>query len=230
MKNKGQGVLAGVILLGLVIVFASYKFVYSSYKEKTAVIEAENATLEKKVETLKVYYDNRETYKKNIEMYFSEVETILEKYPADVRYEDVIMQAVYMQMRAPITFDSMTISDKIDLVTVPEETIVNLQDDRYPSSVSFKETETSYMNEVKYDALKAILSQILEKENRVAIKQINYTKATVDEDGQPILSGSIDLAYYSVTGTSKEYVAPSIAEYESQTSNIFGVEIVEEEE
>ena len=65
-----------------------------------------------------------------------------------------------------------------------------------------------------------MIRQIYESDNRIGIDNIVYTKN--EEYG--LLEGNIDIYFYSLAGTDKEYAAPDIAEYPAGTSDPFRAE------
>ena len=68
---------------------------------------------------------------------------------------------------------------------------------------------------------------MLFRSNRIGIQNVVYSKGDAEN---PNLSGHIDLVFYSVQGTGKEYAAPDMIPYIAGTDNIFGKVTVSGEE
>lgn len=218
MKNKGTKALTYTAAAGILLLVLVYVFCYQKLKTEAENIEASNRVLSARVSELKQYYDNREDYLREIEEMQVRIDDILAEYPAYSCEEDVIMLAVGVQMSTPIVYSGINIADHNAFLTIPAETVTAAGLEAYPGEIQFVEQGASYMNDVSYASLKQVVKTILESENRIGIKSIMYAKN--DQTGE--LTGSFDLRFYSVSGTSKTYVAPNIMEYLSGTENIFG--------
>lgn len=238
MKEKGRNIFIIVLLIGVIAIVASYYAVMRPYKAKTETLKSEIATLQERVDTLEVYKRNEGTYKADIAKHLEEVATVLDEYPADAKYEDVLMEAVALQNNFhQLKFLTIITDDKEEILNVSDETVQNMNRDEYVSAVGFNKTEATYTSETTYAGLKASLEQILSMDNRVTIASINFQKAghwdvAILPDGaeefvlyksEPLLAGGIVLDYYSVSGTDKVYVAPDMREYENGVNDIFGI-------
>jgi len=225
-NNKSKSFLIIVVVLGVLGLIAVYQFVYTKYKNEAANLSATNDVLADRVATLKVYYDNRDSYTASIKTMMDSTEEMLKDYPADVTLEDGIMQAVYMQAASEIGYESINILEKAEVVSVPEETITAVADDRYPTSLIFQRRAVTYNNRITYPELKNAIQSIFARDKRIAIDTITYTR--INAMGEPKLQGEIDLSFFSIAGTNKEYQYPDINEYIAGTNNIFG-NVTEEE-
>ena len=54
----------------------------------------------------------------------------------------------------------------------------------------------------------------------IGIKKITYSRVG---DDTPLLSGTLELAFYSMVGNGKEYQKPDMMPYENGSTNIFGI-------
>lgn len=212
-----QKTFLGVTLVGVLVLVAIYVFVYLDYTEKTTVLEASNKELQAVVTELEEYNTNMERYKIEIDEIKAEVDTILEQYPADAREEDAIMLAVNLQKRNTIDFDAINMDEKEIVYTVEPYLVQAAALEGLDGSLVFKQKQAVYVNETTYRELKSVIQQIYESDNRIGIDNIVYTKN--DEFG--ILEGNIDVYFYSLAGTDKEYVAPDITPYIRGTEDPF---------
>ena len=228
MKDRGKSLFVLVLLIGIILVGCSYYFVAKPKKAAAQALKTENDVLQSRVDTLEVYKKNEKQYEADIKKNLDEVAGVLEKYPADTTYEDVIMQAVNMQLASTIKFNTITMEDKEDVLEVSDETVQTMNRKEYISGMAYEKRECIYTGEMTYPALKTSLNQILTRNDRTGIKDITMQKVSAEEE--IILGCSVVVDFYSVRGTDKVYVAPNIADYISGVENIFGVPELTEEE
>lgn len=224
--NNNKNLLLYVAAIGALLMILVYVFVFQRLTTEAEAIETSNRELSKRVNELKGYYDNRENYLKGIQMTEQLIDELLTVYPADARDEDVIMLAVQMQQGNDGEFLSINVDRGDALHVVSAETISAAASEKYNQSIQFRDLYATYVNEVGYPGLKSMIQTIYDSSNRIGIQNIAFTRG--DEEN-PKLSGHIDLVFYSVTGTGKEYVTPDIVPYIAGTDNIFGEIAVPEE-
>lgn len=221
-SSKGSGnrnLLLYVAAFGALLMILVYVFVYQKLNTEAEAIQASNRTLSQRVNELKVYYDNRETYLRDTQTLEMLMDELLTVYPADAREEDAIMLAVQMQRGSEATFLSINMNKGGVLHEVPAETVLAAASETYTQAIQFRNMDAIYVNEVSYAGLKSMIQTVFDSSNRIGIQNIVYSKGDAEN---PNLSGHIDLVFYSVAGTGKEYVVPDIMPYIAGTSNIFG--------
>lgn len=224
-KGSSKNLLLYVTAFGALLMILVYVFVYQKLTTEAEAIQNSNRTLNQRVNELKVYYDNRETYLKDtqtLELLMGELLTV---YPADAREEDAIMLAVQMQRNSEAGFLSINMQKGNVIYEVPAETVSAAASETYNQAIRFRNMDTVYVNEVSYAGLKSMIQTIFDSSNRIGIQNIVYSKGDAEN---PNLSGHIDLVFYSVEGTGKEYVAPDIMPYIAGTNNIFGEIVIPE--
>lgn len=212
-----QKTFMGVTLVGVLMIVIVYVFVYLDFSQKTEALEQSNSELAATVKELEEYNTNMESYKLEIEEIKAEVNSILDAYPADAREEDAIMLAVELQERNIIDFDAINMDEKEGVYTVEPYLVTAAAMEGLDESLVFAQKHAVYVNETTYAQLKSVIQQVYESNNRIGIDNIVYTKN--DEYG--VLEGNIDIYFYSLAGTDKEYSAPDIAQYEKGTSDPF---------
>ena len=218
LKNYfNKNTFLGITLVGLLAIVAVYVFVYMDYTENTEELEASNRTLQAKVNELQKYADNMEMYQSEISEMKTAIADIIAEYPADAREEDIIMLAVQIQERNAIAYDAINMEATEGVYTVPYENVRMASIEGLDGELTFTKKHAVYVNTTNYDNLKTVVEQVFDSNNRIGINSIVYAKN--EENGT--LEGSIDLNFYSVVGTDKEYAAPDIAVYLSGTSDLF---------
>lgn len=218
-KGINKQVFTYVILLALIALVAVYFLGYKKYVDLAETTQVSNEALQETVDSLKVYYINEAQYKADMEPMAEEIHEIMEQYPADIREEDILMHAVQTQTQASVAYSNINMDDAEVLQTISKDVVVATAQEDMQSEVTFVEKTGTYVNELDYTALKKSIQAVFDSEYNIGIKRIVYKKA----DNNGTLSGSIELAFYSMTGNGKEYEEPDMIPYLSGSTNIFGV-------
>lgn len=225
--NSGKNIMLYVAGGGALLMILVYFLVYQKLVDKANEIEASNQVLAQRVEELKGYYDNRETNLANTQILEQLTDELLTVYPADAKEEDAIMLAVQMQWESGAQFLNINMERSDSPIhVVPVETVRAAASEQYKQELQFRDMTATYINEVSYAGLKSLIQMVYDSNNRIGIQNVSYSRG--DEEN-PNLSGQVELVFYSVSGTGKEYVAPDIVPYLAGTDNIFGEITVSEE-
>ena len=211
---------------GALLMILVYVFVFQRLTTEADAINASNRTLNQRVNELKVYYDNRYIYMEDTQVLEQLLDELLVEYPADAREEDAIMLAVQMQRDSGAEFLTVNMQKGNVIHEVSAETVSAAASEKYTQAIQFRNMDAVYVNEVSYTGLKNMIWTIFDSSNRIGIQNIVYSKGDTEN---PNLSGHIDLVFYSVQGTDKEYVAPDIVPYIAGTDNIFGEIVIPED-
>ena len=225
-SNNNQSRLLYVTAFGALLMILVYVLVFQRLITEAEDIEASNRTLSQRVNQLKVYYDNRYTYMENTQVLEQLLDELLMEYPSDAREEDAIMLAVQMQYNSGAEFLTINMEKGDAMHIVPAETVTAAASEKYTQEIQFRSMNAVYVNELTYAGLKSIIQTVFDSGNRIGIQNIAYAKGDAEN---PHLSGHIDLVFYSVSGTGKEYIAPDIVPYIAGTDNIFGEIVIPEE-
>lgn len=225
-KITSKQVFTYVLLLGIIAVVAVYFLVYKKNMELADQKNASNATLNQRVKSLEQYHIDEPRYLEEMEPMKKEIDVLLEPYASNVTDLDLIMQAVKTQQVAPIVYSGINLGGKNVMKAISVDTVQKAAVEKYQEQITFVEQTCTLPNKITYEGLKTAVQSLFDSEYLIGIKSITYAKA--GENGE--LQGNIDLSYYYVTGTGKEYVKPVLTEYESGTENIFGVKKDEDEE
>lgn len=215
-----------VAAFGALLLLLVYVLVYQRLITEADSINASNRTLSQRVNELKQYYDARGQYQADTQVLEQLIDEVLEQYPADAREEDSIMLAVQMQRNSEAKFLTINMEKGDAVKVIPVETVTAAGNEKYTQELQFCDMSATYVNEVSYAGLKKLIQTVYDSSNRIGIQNISYSKGDAEN---PNLSGHIDLVFYSVKGTDKEYVAPDIIPYLAGTDNIFGEIVVPQE-
>lgn len=224
-KINAKQVMTSVALLGLLGFIAVYVFVFQAYSAKAEEITRSNAVLSKRVNVLREYYNNMDNYNAEIADMQEQVKVWLDTFPADVKEEDIIVLALDTEKKALVNYSNINIGEREELTKIPAEVVKNAGMENLESELTFVKRQTSYVNETEYFSLKDCVETINNNSNRLAISNISYSS---DEDNKLLLKGNIDVTFYSVVGTGKEYVPQKLPAYESGLPILFGYPSVEE--
>jgi len=212
-----QKTFAIISVVGLLAVLVIYVFVYLNMQTKTEELEAENDTKRALVAQLEEYYNNMAVYEADIATMQEEIAEVMSRYPADAREEDILMLAVETQTDNAIGFDSINMEASEVVYEISADTVASAGIEGYSDAIRFVKKHAAYVNTTTYNDLKNVIGEIFASSNRIGIDSIVYTKN--EENG--CLEGSIDLYFYSASGTGREYAAPEIKAYPAGTSDIF---------
>lgn len=202
---------------GLLVLLVVYVFLYLPYLSKTDELEASNRTRSSELSILEAYYNNMSTYQADIVQMQSEIEDMLAEYPADTREEDILMLATKMQTENSIVYSTISMDETEGVYTIPLSTIAKANMEGMDTDLIFTKKRAVYVNDTDYENLKYCIQDILDANQRIAIDNIVYVK----NESTGNLEGNIELLFYSLVGTGKEYVAPEMSDYASGTENIF---------
>lgn len=224
-KISQKQLMTYVILFGVLLLVGVYFLVYKSYVDKAADIEVSNLTLNRRVAELKEYYDNMQTYNEEIELMQAEILNILGKFPPDVMEEDMLVLALDTKKTAAIDYTNINIGDREAIRSIPAATVQAAGLEGLNLELAYVERKGVYVNTTTYQNLKDCVSTINNSDNRLAITNISYSRN--EETGG--LSGTIQISFYSVLGTGREYEPQNLADYTSGLAELFGVVHQEEE-
>ena len=238
-----------LILLGLLFVACSYYFGYETLKAEAEVIKKQNFALESQIETLEAVEATKEQYVSDTEEMQQDMEGIIEKFPADMISEDVILYVKSLEQKTGSYVNSITIPGKeyVEIEAVHERNILNAIEDvtgvvaanSFVNDGSIPNTDEMFLSKVEsdvaysvtYDGLKDIIKDIVEHEGRKSLDNVSL----VFNENTGNLAGSMTINYFTLSGTNKEYKQPSVTGLSHGIDCIFGdlsgsVEVPEEAE
>ncbi|MBD5512361.1 MAG: hypothetical protein HDR08_14110 [Lachnospiraceae bacterium] len=226
MKNTtAKQAMTYVMALGFLLLLAVYFLVYKSYNDKAEALEKANATKQQRVNELKVFYDNLSIYNEEIEQYQAQIAAWLDEFPSNVLEEDILVLALDTEKAAVLDYTNINIGGREPLRTIPAATMQLAKMENLTQDVIFVERTVSYVNVTDYFNLKKCVETINNSANRLTISNITYGKNV--ETGE--LEGTIEVTFYYVHGTGKEYKPQDLKAYESGLANLFGTTTIVDE-
>ena len=217
------------ILMGLsvLVLVLSYLFVFTKLQEKSEVLETENVALQADVNVLldlQAKHEERQELKKQYEL---EILEIVDRYPEKIKQEDLIMYVDSLEMNNKFVVEAMELpssekvnytqldengnaisTETVDVASVSENAIGNYGLSSSGTNVAFAST---------YQSIKDVIKYILDDLNQKSIETVslNYDEATGN------IKGSMLFKSYALTGSGKEYVAPTVSGVAVGTTNMF---------
>lgn len=225
-NNKSKQILTYVILIGIVAIALVYFFGYKNFTDKAATLRSSNSALSARVTELKGYYETMAEDQDTIATWQEEIKTRLDAYPSDVREEDIIMLAVKSLDTAEAEYTNINMVDPSAILTIPADTVTGsgmtelAGADGQQSDLIYIEKDASYVNKCDYINLKDIINTIRNKPEKNTITNITYTRNDTDQ----VLEGTIEMAFYYVKGTGKEYTPVDMADYTAGLTDLFALD------
>ena len=248
MKANKRDVLLLLGLIGILVGVASYFLVYQPNIEAAEALEQENSELQARINDLSSKMANKDSYLEQTEAMNTEMDTILSRFPVDVREEDAVLLAINQELIAPMMISNVGISANT-LVVLPDadeedveytyeideieeyEAQEGIGDGSQPvgDAVSngtgtnrpsvLMERNVTMSYLVSYDGLKRGIKNISVQDNRMSIN--NLTVSYDETTG--LLNGTTVVDMYCIPGQAdKEYEEPNFSSVLLGSDNIFG--------
>ena len=248
MKVNKRDVLLLLGLIGILAVVASYFLVYQPNMEATEALEQENSELQARVNDLSSKMANKDSYVEQTEEMNREMDTILSRFPVDVREEDAVLLAINQELIAPMMISnvSITANTPVVLPDANEEDVEytyeideieqyeaqeGISDGSQPvgDAVSngtgtnkpsvLMERNVTMSYLVSYDGLKRGIKNISAQDNRMSINNLSVSY----DETTGLLRGTTVVDMYCIPGQAdKEYVEPNFSSVLLGSDNIFG--------
>ena len=216
------------------VVLIAWLYGFNTFNEMASALERDNELLARQLDVLSRLQGGYETAS---DTFKQEAEQLLTRFPADVREEDEILYANTLSDKVPGTrvyYVTTPPAEELD-VPVPnrEDMLSNIVDATGEMSMNNYQSDGSILSvgefvlkkataavslQTDYAGLKKILTDIVTDEN---VKSIEDIALTFDGAGQ-VLNGAMNINFYALTNTGKEYVAPDAGAVAHGVQNIFG--------
>ena len=218
-----------LMLLGLVIVVASYYLVYTPAVERTEAIEAQNAELQTQVSRLEELDANKAEYEKSIIDMNEEIAALTAEFPAATKEEDGVYFAHLMEQNVvgDVSISAVTLGNpEVVLVTevvngaTEESTDAATVEGGVAATVSeytMYRTRNAFVYSTGYNGLKNLVNTINHQMDKITIQTLSVSYDT----GTGLLSGTVDTNFFTMEGTEREYSKPNLPNVNEGTSNIF---------
>lgn len=208
-----------VVLLGLLAFVLVYFFAYRKWNEEADVLVASNNQLENHVIELKGYYDQIPDYEAQMKLMGEEISKMEDKFPADVREEDIMLLALQARQDNTVVYNGINVGDRSVLLKVDASNAKDAGLENHEREIMFVSRVGSYITEGSYPDLKSMVEIINTSEYRRCITFVSFQR---NED-ENILEGTTEVTFYSINGTGKEYQEVSFEEYPGGLADLFGL-------
>ena len=225
-----------VILVGILLVFSSYYLGYLKLKEKTEIIKQQNQILESQIQTLESISETKDEYVAKTAQMQTEMNAIIQKFPADMISEDVILYVKNLEQKTDSYVHNITIPERqyVNITAETEEDVLSsfedvtgaisaygfVNDGKIPNTrnMQLAQVESVVNSSVTYKGLKEIVKDIAENDNRKSVDNISL----VFNENTGDLAGSMTIIYYTLSGTGREYLQPTVTGTSHGIVCIFG--------
>lgn len=213
-----------LVLLGLLLVLASYYLGYRTLQEQNEELKMQNQSLDSQIEVLQTISGEKDKYVKETENLQKEMDEFIQRFPSTLYEEDIIFYTKNIEQETNAYISSVTTPDlQAVSIAAPEETNLLRQfqditgvisaygfhnDGKVPdtSNMYLSKAESNVAYSVTYDGLKKMLKSITQDSNRKSIDNVSL----VFNENTGDLAGSMTVNYFTLSGTGKEYLQPSV--------------------
>ena len=225
-----------VILVGILLVFASYYLGYRTFKDKTQIVKQQNEILESQIKTLESISETVDDYVAQTEEMQKNMNGIIQKFPSDLISEDMILYIKGMEQKTNSYVHNITIPSKeyVNITASTEEDVLSsfeditgaigeygfVNDGSIPDTrnMQLAQIESNINCSVTYKGLKEIVKDITENDNRKSVDEVSL----VFNENTGDLAGSMTVIYYTLSGTGREYLQPTVTGTSHGIDCIFG--------
>ena len=225
-----------VVLVGILLVFVSYYYGYRTLKAKTAVLKTQNEVLESQIETLEKISKSEGQYLVETEEMQAGMNEIIQKFPSDMISEDIILYVRNVENKTNSYVHNITIPAKeyVNVTAQVENDVLSSFEDvtgaiaeyGFVNDGSVPNTENMHLAQVvsdvtcsvTYKGLKQVIEDITESENRKNVDNISL----VFNENTGDLAGSMTVSFFTLSGTGREYLQPTITGTSHGVDCIFG--------
>lgn len=248
MKVNKRDVLLLLGLIGILAAVASYFLVYQPNIEEAEILEQENSELQARINDLSSKMANKDSYIEQTEEMNREMDTILSRFPVDVKEEDAVLLAINQELIAPMMISNVSITANTPVV-LPD---ANEEDVEYTYEIDeieeyeaqegigdgsqpvgdtvsngtgtdkpsvLMERNVTMNYLVSYDGLKRGIKNITVQDNRMSINNLSVSY----DESTGLLRGTTVVDMYCIPGQAdKEYEEPNFSSVLLGSDNIFG--------
>lgn len=208
------------VVASALLVFLAYYFGYRNYTNKTEALNSEIATLQSKYDDLQAKQANVKQYKIDITAFEDEYERIMSKYDSGFSQKATLLFTGALESELDVWIRSVGMPDATSIYTFGNITSTNPSNSgsRVYSTdmVAYKKSFT-YSYECSYSEFKEFLDYILNYDTRYTIDSVSCSYNEEDD----IISGTISICQYAITGSERPYYEPEIDSITLGTENIF---------
>lgn len=205
-----------LILLGVAILLIGYFAVYVPYTSLADDVTAQTEALKPRLNQLRGYYENLSSYRNETARIKEDITAEMERYPSDVRPEDLIMYADNLRQNYGLNINSITFgepSSMLQLKGIGQKG----NGTGLISMTAYRRTMTITCG-ISYQKLKDMLTYMNSTDRKTTLDSltISYDSDTGE------LSGRAVLAQYFIASDNYAYSPTEVPQTALGKSNLFG--------
>ena len=205
-----------LILAGLLVFLLMYMLVFNPLQSKISAVKAENAQLSAQVEDLEAKYLRMAEYEEGIKNSRAYVKETLKSFPGDVKEEDILSYLLTMESRQGIRMQSVTFNDPVLVQQFDLMDQVDGQDVTVPAGAY--RASTVMTGTLTYPQAKNVINYFYNSDKQTTLETATLTYNA--ESGK--LTGTFELAKYSVNFDGAEYVPERVPAVDLGLKDLFG--------
>ena len=228
-----------ISLFAILILVGSYQFGYRKFTARAEELYSENEELDAKFDELSSLQGSKGDYLSQIDEMQGNIKAILDKYPAALTQEKIMMFLLELEEYADMDINNISFQDVNQFYSTTnssENSEVSIQNDQ--DNINTLNQEETSEDDIKYEdlvitgyqtaivinyrtnykGLKKAIDYINKNEDKM---NINDLSASFDNTTGN-LTGSMTINLFSIMGTDKVYEEPKINGGRIGTDNIFG--------
>lgn len=211
MKDKKEIAFFLTLALCSVLLIVLYMYLYQPYTKKTEELRSSNQTLTTRVNQLSQFYAQMPENRRKIESMTEEIHEILDGFPADVLEEDALYLALRTQSEgATVRYKTIGMGKRAELGVIPESIVAAAGIEDLKQQLTFYKRTAVYNNSTGYSSLRTMLTSMNNNQEEMSIDKLAY----VYEADSSALTGTVNVTFYTVSGTEKEYKPRTFKDYQ----------------
>lgn len=214
-----------ILLVALIVVAAAYFLGFNTYNNKAAKVEEQNETREVRLNELKDMVAHQGEVEQETKTMQERMKEIIANYPSRITTEKIISIVQQLEDNTEIKVSQMSfvLNNQFSEVANAEmttqdansSTTTDASTGETAGTTDTMEAKTYYGSfasltmdyEADYDVLKKAINEINTAEDKLSISALTTTYSNEDNK----LTGTMIVYFYTLDGTEKEYVAPSVS-------------------
>lgn len=190
---------------GILTILLVFLWVYRPAQEQNEALRAENAELEVELAARQEHAVLKDEYQQKTVTMQAEIDETLSIFPAAVKEEDIILYANELEEKSDMEIANIGIGAVNQIGQMGETKFLN-------------DTQVGYTFTVSYDDMKKMVEAIQSHDDKRNVESVvlSFDSATAK------IIGTMNVNFYSMTGTEKEYKEPQVPGIAHGTKNIFG--------
>lgn len=211
----------------IAILLLAFFLGYTNITKAAKTVEESNLLIKAQVDELRTKEAMLPIVREETASYQERIDAIIEKYPSLVTEEKEIAILQELEDATTAHFSSITFNMENFVTAIPTAANVSTVAEEGEGEVEEVAPVVSSVNgylasstiayQADYDSLKMLIEEIHKYPDRMNVSKIS---CAYDSD-TGLMSGSMTLNMYYITGTDKEYVAPTFEGIDKGVGNIF---------